>query len=313
MREMILNHTSVSSATNQPTIVGWIRDMAGGMAQLVQEGVVERSLRMYRGHHETLCSPGYSLYDAYQDLRKAGAREEYLFLVKLGTKTPLLSAISVDVHDRFRGCEDQTLPGEDGAPLVLCAISDGIAVGLPSEPAWDQDRLTVRFLEMLSDGAISETSEAIDSLSRFAHAQSILERHGARFRAAKGPSDLWQNRNQAFPHLHFGPGVEADLRRAATHLGTIIGKLADLDRSAAEWHNVGGPVPPWKTKVTPESETVRTTPKLWNARGFQTRQGAHEIFEWHARYGAGGRIHLRFQPSTCEIEVGYIGPHLPLS
>lgn len=284
-----------------------------GMAQLVQEGVVEKSLRMCREYSETLCAPGYSLYDAYQDVRQAGARDEYLFLVTLGTKTPLLSTIGADVQDRFRGCEGRTLPGEAGAPLVLCAISDGIAVGFPSDPAWDRDRLTVYFLELLFDGAIAETSEEIDSLSRSTHARAILERHRGQFRAARGASELWRNRREAFPHLQFGPGVETNLRHAAGHLTVIIRKLAELDRSAEEWRHVGGPAPRWKTKVTPESDTVRSSRKLWNARRFRTRGGGHEIFEWHARYGDGGRIHIRFEPNSHEVEVGYIGPHLPLS
>ena len=173
--------------------------------------------------------------------------------------------------------------------------------------------LRYAFLSCYRTEVILETSEEIDNLSRSTHAESILEQHRRRFHAARGATELWQNRDKAFPHLHFGSGVEDNLRQSASHLQTIIGKLADLDLSAREWKSVGGPAPPWKTKVTPESETVRTTPKLWNVRRFPTRQGNHEIFEWHARYGAGGRIHVRFEPNSCEVEVGYIGPHLPLS
>lgn len=36
------------------------------------------------------------------------------------------------------------------------------------------------------------------------------------------------------------------------------------------------------------------------------------IFEWHARFGSGGRIHLRFDASIREVEIGYVGRHLPL-
>ena len=39
--------------------------------------------------------------------------------------------------------------------------------------------------------------------------------------------------------------------------------------------------------------------------------GTRETFEWHARFGD-GRIHLRFDPQSREVEIGYIGPHLPL-
>lgn len=312
MRELILNHASVSSSSGRREVVAWVKDVAAGMSQLVNERVVEKSLRMYRDPHEMLCSPGYSLYDAYQDIRVSGAREEFLFLVTLATKVPLLSAVSSEVQDRFLGCENRTLPADCGAPLVLCAITDGIAVSLPSDPMWDASELTVCFLELLPDEILAEATEEIDNLSRSAHALSILGRHRARFRAVASHSELWRSRREAFPHLHFGPGVEVNLRRAASHLQTIIGKLSELDLSAEEWRNVGGPAPPWKTRVTPESETVRNTPRLWNARRFPTRDGNNAIFEWHARYGSGGRIHVRFEPDSREVEVGYIGPHLPL-
>ena len=64
--------------------------------------------------------------------------------------------------------------------------------------------------------------------------------------------------------------------------------------------------------VTPESTRVMRDPVLREARGFRSHRGTREIFEWHARFGSGGRIHLRFDPDSREVEIGYIGPHLPL-
>ena len=53
--------------------------------------------------------------------------------------------------NRFLGCEVETLSQEEGAPLLLCAITDGIAVGFPSGD-WNRHWLTVRFTEMPDDG-----------------------------------------------------------------------------------------------------------------------------------------------------------------
>ena len=44
---------------------------------------------------------------------------------------------------------------------------------------------------------------------------------------------------------------------------------------------------------------------------FSSCKGSNELFMWYARYGNSGRIHLRFDASTYEVEIGYIGPHLP--
>ena len=39
----------------------------------------------------------------------------------------------------MRAAYAKELPPEDGEPLVLCAITDWIAVGFPSDPVWDSD------------------------------------------------------------------------------------------------------------------------------------------------------------------------------
>ena len=159
MREMVLNHASVLVPNaSRDEITDWLKDLAAGMGQLVAGKVVRIGLRS-RGHlHETLCSTGYSLYQACQELRRSGHREEYRFLVGLSVKAPLLHDVEECLEGRFRACEDRTLPLDDGEPLVLCAIAGWVAVGFPSEPIWDRDRITIRFSELLPDETIEEAS-----------------------------------------------------------------------------------------------------------------------------------------------------------
>ena len=52
-------------------------------------------------------------------------------------------------------------------------------------------------------------------------------------------------------------------------------------------------------------------PSLRKARRFRSADGERHLFEWHARFGSGMRIHLRFDPRTLEIEIGYVGRKLP--
>ena len=313
MREMVLNHASVSVPHSNPVeISAWLRDLAEGVQHLLKKRVVQRSLRTVRGLCDTRCLPGHSLFDAYLELRSRGYREEFRLFMGLTDKQPLLIEIGRDEEDRFLACEGQTLPPPDGEPLVLCAIADWIAVGFPSEPVWDRDRIMVRFNELLPDDTIEEVSEEIDQLTRSAHADAICKRHRERLLAGSDPVALWENREAAFPHLVFGPDVENHLREQAHLFSTIVGKLKDLDRSAQEWQDIGGPAPPWKTKVSPESTDKMKNLSIRKARTFRSRRGTREAFEWHARFGNKGRIHLRFDPDSREVEVGYIGQHLPL-
>ncbi len=307
MREMVLHHASVTSP-DRSMAVTWLKDVATGMAQLVAKKVAQPSLRTQHSVYAITCLPDYSLGHAYEWLREDGARDEYKFLMRLSTKYPLLSDSELDVKDRFLACEAKELPPEDGGPLVLCAITNWIAVGFPSDHVWDHDRLTVSFKELLPDESIEEISETIDYLARFVHAHSIYERHHAAFFQSLIPSELWERREETFSNLDFGPDVELPPEFS----WSIVRRLADLDKSGAEWHNIGGPIPPWTCKVTPESDKVKNNQKLLDARRFISRRGTRELFEWHARVGSGVRIHLRFEANSKEIEIGYIGPHLPL-
>lgn len=306
MREMVLHHASVR-APDRGTAVRWLQDVSTGMAELVRNKVAQSSLRMPRPHQEVDCLPGYSLFDAYQDVRRDGARETYLFLMGLIAKVPLLSEVGVDVKDRFLACEAQQIPPEDGESLVFCAITDGIAVGFPSEAAWDGDRLSVSFNELLPDGRLEACSETIDNLTRSVHARPICARHRVSVLQDQSPTVLWERRADVFPHLTFGP----DVKPPPEFLGVIVKRFAELDESVVEWRTVGGAAPRWKCKVTPESDKLMNDKKLREARRFRSRRGTRELFEWHARVGSGMRIHLRFEADTKEVEIGYVGPHLP--
>lgn len=307
MREMVLNHASLTSPDRRAAL-GWLKDTAVGMAQLVLNGVVQSSLRTSFPVYQIDCLPDYSLSQAYQDLRKDGARDEHLFLMRLSTRCPLLSEVQLDVKNRFLSCEAKELPPEDGEPLVLCAITDWIAVGFPSDSVWNGDRLTVNFEELLPDESFEEASETIDNLAQSVHACSICERHREALLQYRSPLESWSRREEAFPNLIFGPDVEIPTRGSSP----IVKRLIELDRSVAEWGNVGGASPRWRCKVTPESNRVKNDRRLLDERRFRSQNGTRELFEWHARVGNGIRIHLRFDPGSREVEIGYIGPHLPL-
>ena len=211
--------------------------------------------------------------------------------MRLSTKIPLLPDVELDFKDRFLACEAIDLSPEDGEPLVLCAITDWIAVGFPSAPGWDHHCLTVIFNELLPDGSIEETSETIENLTRSVHALSICEQRHAILLRCQNPSALWERREDAFPNLIFGP----DVKISQEFFGSTVKKLIALDESAAEWRKVGGSVPPWTCTVTPETVNLMKDPKLREARRFKSQGGTRELFDWHAKFSNGRRIHLRFK------------------
>ena len=254
------------------------------------------------------CRPGYSLFDALQSLRGTD-RDAHRLLAQLAQKAPLIQGLAPATKARLLECGSLDPEGEDGDPLLLCAINDWIAIGFPSAPEWDRDQLRVTFEELLPDGELDEAEEVIDNLTRTVHAQAILGRHRDRLRAGATADQIWERRRDAFPSLLFGPEVEHHLKEHAGLLPQIQNKLAALDESARVWQE--GPAPPWTTRVTPESGRLERNPKLKDARLFESDRGGRRHFLWHARVGDGFRIHLRFEPKDRSLEIGYIGPHLP--
>ena len=314
MREMVLNHVSLTSP-DQYTAIGWLRDVMKGIAVLKLCKVAEPTLRMWNHHAEISCIGTWSLWDALCKLRNVGGRDEYLMFVKLTTKSPLLNDLDQDIEGRFLACEARTIPPPDGDPLVLAAITNGIAVGFPSDATWERSQLVITFEELGSDGSIVEVCEVIDNLTRYAHAEPICQRQRDQLRDNRriyqNGAGLWRDRREAFPNLVFGLDVEKHLGTLNPRaLGIVVNKLASLDESAAKWRDIGGAAPPWGTKVTDESDALKKDRSLRELRRYRSSIGTKELFTWHGRFGNSGRIHLRFHPGSREVEIGYIGNHL---
>ena len=318
MREMVLNHASIS-ANDSYTATEWLKRLAVGMALLSRNEICRLQLRMSRHMHEIECADGLTLHDLMLNLINSDARDEGRYLSALSAKVPLLKSVSEDLVDKFLRCQaigldTLTLSSQDSEPLVYAAITDGVAIGFPSNPVWTTDEIEVHFIKLaLDEVGFVETYETIDNLTRPEHADAICERNRTNTRQFSNFDELWEYRDSAFPNLIFGPDVEGQLKDVNTSdLSAIVKKLSSIDDCAADWQTSSSAMPAWSGKVTPESDRVRNNRTLMDARRFRSHKGSREVFEWHARFGRANRIHLRFDAQTKEVEIGYIGKHLPL-
>lgn len=317
MREMVLNHASVS-ATNLHAATELLEVVTKGVARLIDTNIADASLRLHQPIENISCVGQWTLDKVLQAIRGQGARDEYVLFMRLTQKYPLLSDVYPAVKDRFNlceatGCGPLKLPVEDGKPLMLCAINDGIAVGFPSEPIWDRHEIEVTFQELLPNDEFESQTETVDNLTRPEHASAIIERHRDSIRDIPNTAELWGRRTFAFPNLVFGPDVEDHLKDVNNvDVAAIVKKLSMIDRDAADWQATDSSMPKWRGNITPESNRVRNNQALIGARRFRSSSGSIKVFEWHARFGNAGRIHLRFETNTKEVEIGYIGEHLPL-
>ena len=308
MREMVLNHASLVSP-DERTCLSWLEDLAVGVSILTKDNVVDSALRASVPPEEVWCLPNYSFRDAMYSL-KATARDESAFLLRLTTKVPLFVELDAAIKDQFLMCEASALSPGDGEPLLLCAILGWIAVSFPSKPDWERDTLIVRFRELLPDEEWREAQEAIDNLACTEHARHISDRNRAWSLSSRTPVQQWDRRDEVFPHLLFGLDVDDTVRKSG-QLMAIVRRLQRLDKNVAAWQKIGGPMPPWSSDVTRESESTMNDPTLKSTRVFRSRDGTPKLFEWHAKFG-NMRIHLICDAASRTAEIGYIGPHLPL-
>ena len=317
MREMVLNQATLVAA-DPHTVSNQLLEMTRGIVTLITRGVTGNSLRMSQHLHEVSCADGVTLSDAIHALQKQGARDEFQYMIRLITKAPLLDAVDEYIADRFLRCEVTgfnalDLSQDDGMPLLYCAVTDGIAVGFPSAPIWDRDQVDVTFDELLPNDEFESRMESVDNLTRVEHASAIVERHIESVRDVPTTSELWARRASAFPNLIFGPDIEGQLNDVnMSDLSAIVKKLSLIDDCAGGWQTSSSRMPAWGVKVTRESDRVRNNRALMDKRRFRSHNGNREVFEWHARFGRANRIHLRFDAQTKEVEIGYIGKHLPL-
>ena len=308
MREMVLNHASLVSP-DEHTCLCWLQDLAVGIRMLISHSAAEKALRSSVPLEEIFCAPSYSFRDAIYSL-KATARDESLFLLGLTTKAPLLVGLGATTKSQFLTCETVSFSPDDGEPLLICAIQNWITVSFPSKPDWEQNTLTVRFRELLPSNEWREGQEVIDNLACTEHAAAICERHRAQVLSNLTPIQWWEQREEAFPHLLFGLDVDDRVRKSG-QLSAILQRLQRLNDDAAAWQKIGGAEPPWSSEVTPESRGTMNIPRLNSTRRFRSHDGTSKLFEWHAKFGS-MRIHLIFDAASRTVEIGYIGPHLPL-
>ena len=318
MREMVLNHASLV-ADNRYVATEWLIGLSKGISAIRSDGIVKSPMRAGKYFDQIQCTPDATLFDLTIAMLSTKAREEAAFLMELSKKVSLLKCTNPDIEAgsaclTLVSSPDIRLSLIDADPLRYCVETDSVAVGFPSDPIWEQDQIDVYFNELSSDGEeLDEVAETIDNLTLSEHAEVISQRHQDSMSDVYTTSELWARRASAFPNLLFGPDVEDHLMSVNNaDLRGIVKKLRMIDRDAADWQAIDSSMPNWSGNVTPESNRVRNNPALIGERRFRSNSGSTEIFEWHARFGSGGRIHLRFDAKTKQVEIGYIGKHLPL-
>ena len=314
MREFVLNDGSLEAAASRAEAMVHLRDVAKAAASLVARKIAISVLRSTKPLMELPCSAEDTFWGCLQGLHKnSETRDEGLFLSRMATKSPIYADLPIPLADRYWGVQEIAGSRLSATSLILCAITDSIAVSLPTDLVWDRDALTIPFNEMSLAGEVEPAEEPIDNIARSRHVDAIAERGRARLSGSLSAASFWENRGQAFPDIAFAPCTREQVEALNTQdLQLVLRRLGELNHASREWKAHGGAAPTWRSKVSPESEKVCQNPMLRAARTFKGEDGFDHFYEWHARCGSGRRIHFRLDAEIRVLEIGYVGNHLPL-
>ncbi|MER7444559.1 hypothetical protein [Micromonospora avicenniae] len=269
-----------------------------------------RRIRQYRrdvslvteaGFFDLVIGDGYSLREWAGDGRN---RDRVRVIRGMGNRAPFRAVMADDEGSDAEYFHE----GRPAAGLGAAHLLAGLALSLRLAACWDTTELTIIRRRLVDDGALVddevEVRHACSPDHVPGHRQWFVESALARIHT---PAALWEAREDIFPHLRFLPRVAEDLNAlpSAGWFDPVKERLAELEKSAADWR--GDPSVPlqWQSHITPDSDTRKELSR------FTDLDGASYLFDWHARFTPGaGRLHFRIDKENHMLVVAYIGRKL---
>ena len=305
VRDFCLNEICMPAAALSETVESWLIELSRALSILVDGDIANPTMRMGGSLTDVLVMDAVSLYDFLVNGLSGADRDSFLFLMGIAYKAPYDLDLPLELADSAASYDSSSIG------LLWSMIGGFIACSVPSSQRWLDNVAELDCDHLQDDGDIVRHTYRVDHISKIDHARAIVHKLEAARRLSVTSRDFWESRCELCPDLSFGLDVKDQLDGIdEADFPLIFTRFLELDSSAKEWKRTKTAVPPWRSHVTPESSSARKHPKVISSRTFRDETGVKSFFEWHARFGSGGRIHLVFDRSTTKITIGYCGQHL---
>jgi hypothetical protein len=233
------------------------------------------------------------------------AREQVRFLLGLGQRAPF-RIVREMLGDADPGATIYRNDGDIVEGLGLAALYGGIPISFCGANRWRVSRLTLDVQQLVDDGE-SQWSLEIRHASLVEHVE--FNRDGItslRRRDVNNGAVLWLHKEELFPYLEFGPGVEADLKKLQSPAFLQVTEyLQQLNDAVEAWEPASSRSPNYPPLASDESASRKPLCR------FPVPGGGYAAFTWHARYTPGeGRIHFLLKHDPKRVVIGYIGTKL---
>ncbi len=191
---------------------------------------------------------------------------------------------------------------------------DSYIVSLLSSELWEKEWMEGKYVSINDE---EDEAVKVRNCGILDHVDQLItsERERQSLIISSG-AELWEKREQLYPHLIFCKEVKRQLEeaRVSIQIQTIMKRIQILEDYFATYEGVFD-----KNEVgfgcRTESESVKKDKELNEYRKFVTPYGKEEYFYWHISFPGNypGRIHFLPDPEHRVGIVGYIGKHLPTS
>lgn len=226
----------------------------------------------------------------------------------------------IEKETNERSTFEISIPGNskliEAEGLGAAFLLDTIALSFLSGDFWNTHKIEkLKHYYLKDDGSEIIDFVEVRHTSRPEHMQHHKEWFEKKKLASlKASSELWERREEFFPHLVLCGSVEQQLTKhygvQSKYFTQIVERLKQLDKFAGEWTSGG-----WSDKdlkhygLNVSGESEQTMQKYGRERRFRLPNGRKESFEKHIKTGD-LRFHFYADEENHRIYVGYIGPHL---
>ena len=303
---MILNEISLKTINASKTV---IKDQISQFLDVCHELFQQKKEKEFYYTKELVSEPlveDYSIHEWLSD--STVPRNEKSYFRSLLNRGILLEELQFLESGLYIN-----LKGESVSSIGCLAAYEwgALVISLSSDELWMKEYIKGNYITIEDE----ECEVCIRNCSTKNHVNEfVLERRQEEKMQISSGKEVWDKREELFPHLVFCESVRKQLEevKVGIHIRAILERIQILEDYFATYEGVF-----IKEKVgygcRYESESVQNDEKLKNQRKFKTPYGSEEYFYWHISFPGDypGRIHFIPDVEHNVGIIGYVGKHLP--
>jgi len=306
--ELVLNELSLTPALDRDQARQRISELLQCIGQLGLLGV-HGTVRISEPLDGVELAPGYPI-GFWRGDNEIDLELRRLYNARVGVG-PYLTKEEVKL---LKGDEDieVRINGNISRGCEATYLLNGVALSLKSGPEWDTPELTVQIRRLITDSSIAESNDVVRHISTQEHINHHREWIDGLLADVIDDDDLWNRKENLFPHLIFADLVRKELRdeaRKKDRFRAIVKRLHELERYFAGWSGDQFDANGVGSRCTPE--TPKTLKDYKDALTRSCGDGVKRLFNYHVRFTPGsGRLYFFPDAASQRAHVGLIGDKL---